>query len=209
MHLFFTISSNKRIEFMDLTKINKKVYECSVSPHWPSKLHTTSPSTLLYSDKSHPKIIRWLDCSSSTPEPATGNNEMPTEQNYLNDLCCVENEKKSVVVTTDYYHSTIRCYSKDSGKLLWKVEGKLPGMGEQMKPDGITTDGEGLLFVTDLKNKCIHQFSADGEYVGVLLRKGEEGLGFPGCVQWNETNSSLVVAHVKDGQMHISVVCIL
>ncbi len=119
-------------------------------------------------------------------------------------MCCITHEGKSLVVTTDVL--AIRCYSRDSGELVWRAEGKFPGMGKKMEPFGITADGQGHLFVADLKNQCVQKFSAGGKYLGVLVKQGEEGLGEPYCLKWNGFISPLIVAHSKDGMEHISVV---
>ncbi len=189
------------IEFRDLTNMNNVVHQHSASPHWPLRLCTAGPSTLLYSDRRYPDpdavekcIIRWLDCSSSTPKP---DGELVTEQDYLFDMCCTEDEGKSLVITTDYCQKAIRCYNRDSGKLLWKVEGKLPGMGKKIGPRDITVDGLGHLFVTDENNKCIQKLSGTGEYLGVHLKEGDQGLGELKDVQWHDASSSLVVGHAK------------
>ena len=75
-----------------------------------------------------------------------------------------------------------------------------------IRPKGVTTDGQGHVFVTDENNKCIQIFSAGGKYVGVLLKEGQQGLGEPRRVRWNDATSSLVVAHKKDRNIFISVI---
>ena len=183
--------------------MKKIVHHYPVSSHRPGKMCTAGPSTLLYCDWSDPLVIRWLDCSSSTPQPVA---ELVTQQGSIYKMCCIEDEGKSWVVIIDIL--AIRCYNRDSGELVWKVEGKLPGMGEQMCPGDITTDRLGHLFVADFRNNCncIHKFSLTGEYLGVLVKEGEQGLGEPRCVRWNDATSSLVIAHKKDGGYYISVV---
>ncbi len=103
-----------RIEFRDLTNMKKIVHQHSVLPDEPNRLCTAGPSTLLYSDRSTPCVIRQLDCSTATPKPDAG--ELVTQQNSIYDICCTEGEGKSVVVTADC--STIRCYNRESGELL-------------------------------------------------------------------------------------------
>ena len=121
-------------------------------------------------------------------------------------MCCTTYNGKPLVVTTHCTNSAIRCYKRDSGELVWKVEGKLPGMGKKMRPWDITADGWGHLFVADIDNKCIQKFSVTGEYLGVILEEGEQGLGDPRHVRWNESNSALVVGHEKDNNYLVSVV---
>ena len=57
--------------------------------------------------------------------------------------------------------------------------------------DGVTTDGQGHLFVCDYGNQCIQKFSVDGVYKGALVTDRE--LGRPHQVAWCENTDSLVV----------------
>ena len=69
-------------------------------------------------------------------------------------------------------------------------------------PDGCpwnSSDEQGHLFVCDYNNRCVHLLSAtDGVHLGVVVRKGEKGLGKPKEVAWHEESESLIVAHYKD-----------
>ncbi len=82
-------------------------------------------------------------------------------------------------------------------------------MESSMFPMSVTADGQGHLFVTDGENHCIKKFSVDGEYLGILLNEGEQGLGEPYCLKWNDATSFLVVAHKKYDGYYISVISLL
>ena len=85
------------------------------------------------------------------------------------------------------------------GELKWRVSGKPPGIEFHMDARGVVADEQGHLFVCDYNNRCVHLLSAtDGVHLGVVVRKGEKGLGKPKEVAWHEESASLVVAHYKD-----------
>ena len=93
-------------------------------------------------------------------------------------------------------HDGIYCYNLDTGNIAWSANGKPPGMSQQMKLSGVTTDGRGHLFVCDGGNSCIQMFSvSDGKHLGALLKAGEEELGTPHLIGWCSRSSSLIVTH--------------
>ena len=88
------------------------------------------------------------------------------------------------------------------------VTGYLPGMEHKINPRAVTTDGQGHLFVCDDYNDCLQMFSTDGSYLGAVLRQGAQGFGRPFRARWSGDTDSLVVAHVKDENCHISVISV-
>ena len=81
-------------------------------------------------------------------------------------------------------------------ELKWRVSGKPPGIESDMDTRGVVADGQGHLFVCDYNNRCVHLLSAtDGVHLGVVVKKGENGLGKPKEVAWHGDSASLVVAH--------------
>ena len=86
--------------------------------------------------------------------------------------------------------------------LEWKKE--IDGMEQA----GIVSDRHGHLFVCDWQNKCIHILSvSDGQYMGCLMKSGEQGLGIPYFIAWSEEMSSLIVAYWKEiNKWYISVI---
>ena len=57
-------------------------------------------------------------------------------------------------------------------------------MENEMEAWGVTADGCGHLYVSDWANECIQMFTIDGDYLGPVLKKGEQGLGTPGRILW-------------------------
>ena len=89
--------------------------------------------------------------------------------------------------------------------LKWSVEGNLPGMQESLYAVSLTDNPQrDYLFVSDgsngnTGNSCIQMFSIlDGQYLGCLIKEGEQGLGNPGTIAWHSASHSLAVAHIAD-----------
>ena len=75
-----------------------------------------------------------------------------------------------------------------------------------MRARGIAADEQGHLYVCDADNKCVQMFSLNGDYLGSVLRYGEQNLGIPNRICWCHKMSSLVVAHQeKYGRFYIDV----
>ena len=97
-------------------------------------------------------------------------------------------------------------YTLNGGELKWRVSGKLPGMQHEIDARGVTADEQGHLFVCDENSHCFHALSArDGIHQGVVVRKGQEGVGEPFKVTWHQDSESLVVAHVTKSKGDISI----
>ena len=93
-----------------------------------------------------------------------------------------------------------------TGKIRWQVKGRLAGMRNWMTTRGIDTDGRGHLFVCDTANQCIQLFSLNGDYLGVLLRSGEQYLGTPFGIRWCcMTGSAIVLHHRNQDRCYLSV----
>ena len=72
---------------------------------------------------------------------------------------------------------------------------------------GIAADGHGRLFVCDFNNYVIQMFSvSDGQYLGCLIKEGEQSLGKPARISCCKMMPSLVVAHLVDRKWTISVI---
>ncbi len=110
-----------------------------------------------------------------------------------------------MLVTTHSYDG-IRTFDMNTSNLEWRVSGILPGMQEEMKAQGVTTDGRGHIFVSDFNNECVLMFTLDGTYLGALQPDQERGLGVPLWILWSEATSSLIVVHAKENRRSISFV---
>ena len=122
------------------------------------------------------------------------------------DMICVRIEGMELVVST-YDGAGLGACDPHTKKLVWRIQGNLLDMEKEISAWSVTTDGKGRLFVCDgpTGNRCVQMFStADGEYLGTLIREGEEGLGAPCCIRCDEQSSSFVVADVRDNDWFIS-----
>ena len=122
------------------------------------------------------------------------------------DMLYTSNEGMELVVST-YDGAGFGACDPFTKKRKWRIQGNLPEMEKQITAWSVTTDGKGRLFVCEgpTGNRCVQMFSvSDGEYIGPLIREGEEGLGTPCCIRWREQSSSLVVADVRDKTWFIS-----
>ena len=187
--VYHTFNREKeKIEFREVENLNKVKNSYSVVPHSPWEMCTSSssPSILLYQDKSQePYRVLWLDCSMLPPQPAR---EITTSylETYIWRMCCVND-----VVVISRCDDGIFAYNARTGELKWREEGELEGMSEELMACGVATDGRGHLFVGDMNNKCIQMFSLDGRYMGALATG--TSLGEPWRVLWCENMSSLVI----------------
>ena len=103
----------------------------------------------------------------------------------------------------------ITAYNMQTNTLEWMVRGKPGGMTNDLDAWGITTDGCGHLFVCDWANACVQMFNVDGDYLGPVLKEGEQSLGTPGRIRWCKSLSSFVLAHKKKECWEISLVKVL
>ena len=195
---------------------------CSVAPYRPGIICSASPTTLLFEaykgdnlaitgPQDPPREVRWLDLSTTPPQYLEDKTMALTPGGSIFDMCFVKSGTKHLLVTIQYTitkkikKSRIYTYDTDKKTVVWSIGRKLRGMRKAMDPESVTADGRGHLFVADNNNGCIHEFTPDGDYVGVVLKAGEQDLGKPKIVRWWEDSSSLIVAHEKDTQYKIGV----
>ena len=106
-----------------------------------------------------------------------------------------------LVIATAIGSKGIHACNVNTNSLEWKRE--IDGMEKA----GVASDGHGRLFVFDGDNGCIHMLSvSDGQYMGCLIKQGDQGLGAPFFGVWSEEMSSLIVAHRKGNKRFISVI---
>ena len=181
------------------------IHSHSVAGHYPGHVCVSSPSTMLYENRSkNPPVVHMQDCSGSRPQPILGKNVIHTLQNYVLDMCIVQNGDEELFVTTGA-GSKVNAYNTATGELEWSMDGKLEGMEEVMSPWGVTTDGRGHLLICDYNNECIQMFSIrDGTYMGAMMIK--QGLVKPSCIEWWESLSSFVVNCRNDTNENIFII---
>ena len=183
------------IHFYDVNNFKEVVQCCSVAPHLPGRLCTSSPSTLMYLDYSKkPCEVRWLDCSGATPNTGMNITRVP-QHSGIYDICCLTHNM--LIITHGY--KGLCAYNTQNDKLEWSVAGNLRLMKKPIGAQGVTTDGRGHLFVCDAHNAAVQMFSvAEGKYIRALLNEGMQGFGTPRLVRWCRNTSSLVVVHITD-----------
>ena len=186
-----------------MKNLNVVMHSFSTEPYKPLLLCASSPSLLLYEDRS-PRHVRWLDCTTLPPKPPSGRSitSTNTEDKYW-DLCVVEHGDIELLVVV-YSDNRVDAYNLDADKLQWATS--IPELEKPVRICAITTDGRGQLFATDPRNRCVHVLSTDGTYIGVLIKQGEQGLGKPMFSYWSSKYSSLIVFHGKGREDRISVI---
>ena len=203
MLMSFLSSIFGRLEFRDPSNLETIIYTHSVAPHNPFALCAAPPSTLFYVDNQPGKRsnIYSLDCSRATP---TLCQSIGPYDHHIYSMAYIKyiNENLLAIV-----RNGLQTFQLDTGVVKWwKKDIQLPGQNENCNPSDMVADRKGRLFVKDLNNKCIKVFSAsDGQYLGCLIKEGEQGLGKLGQMCFSESMSQLVVCHRKDGKTHIAV----
>ena len=186
----------KRIDFHDSSNLHKVILTHTVES-FPDIICTPTPSSLLYAGRDVQSVeVKRLDCTMSPPKLIEENYFLT--EHYLNDMCPInlENNKHLVVTThadNDKEGFSICAHDPDKKIMAWSVTETLAE--KPLSPQGLTTDGKGQLYLCDWNNECIQMFSLGGEYKGILLRHGEQGLENPWAVRWCTSKSLLIVLH--------------
>ena len=153
-----------------------------------------SLSVLVYEDRSAARCrLHWMDCDEPKPKSGVLVRSMTHvgEDDIL--FCCVQDRDKQFLVFGS--DNEILAYNVKTEMVEWN----LPKTGKILDVTGITRDGHSYLFVCYSRNNSIEMFSAsDGQYLGCLIKAGDQDLGRPWRVQWCESSSSLVVAEDSD-----------
>ena len=195
------------INFHDARQLSKIIQSYNVSPRVPTRLSVLPPSVLLYDDVSKvPHEVHWLDCSGSVIKPADDLHVTQTRQRFTHDMCCTKIGDKTLLVTTSGFGGTMQAYNAANNNVEWVVEGRLPGMRVPMKPHGITTDGQGHLFVCDSASKCVQMFGIDSEYMGSVLREETQPFDQLCAIWWSLAASSLILVHRNKDSCSISTI---
>ena len=182
----------------------------SVAPARPGRLCTcnVTPETLAYTDcKQNKQVVRWLDCRSYPPVPTNKKTNIQikhTDNHSIQDMCCVTFIKNNLLITAQSYGG-VNAYVAGTDYLKWHVGGDQPGIDKWMNAVGVTTNGWGQLFVSDMSNKCIQMLSTNGAFLDTVLRREKLGVWNPQRIRWCDKANSLVIAHEKQGLFSIDV----
>ena len=111
-------------------------------------------------------------------------------------MCFVEGEDSKLIVVV-FRDGKLCAFSAISCELLWQAKQEMPHPLHPLKAGGVTTDGRGHLFVSDLGNKWVQKFSLEGDYLGrvVCINKiGQPGFAYPiSHIRYMNKYSSLVL----------------
>ena len=206
LYYFFVFDRTKKtIDIHETDNLRDTVFTCNVFPQQPRCLTSCPPSTLLF-ENSASFQVSCLDYKVDGSSPGTVLN-IPHEDYFSSMFCVTESEtNRKFLVTSHYYSGRVFAYNMETGAEEWSLPSDIPGATTTMQSCGITTDGNGHLFVCDINNSCIQMFDMNGGYIGVLLSGGEQGIGNPKWAGWCDDSHSLIVAHVKNEKWFISVV---
>ena len=146
--------------------------------------------------------VKQLNCHTRFPQPFRQNNVIVNT--VVTDMCIID--QKLVIVSAN----GVAVFDIGSKVLEYRIPCNLPQIRKELKASAVTSARLGYLFICDTNNQCVHMFNvnADCEYMGVLLKAGEYGLGELERVRLCDRASSLVVAHRVDSKCLISVVTV-
>ena len=149
-------------------------------------------------------LWRWI---TGSPGLSAGDlNDLNERFQGYKEICCGADEEAIIIYANNSYQKKVDAYNITTMNHLWGLtEFKPDGMKFEMKPSGITTDGQGHLFICDMDNKCIHIFYTDGTYMCPVDCNGKVELGIPERIDWSKSESALVVTHRVDSKCFISV----
>ena len=178
---------------------------------------TPTASTLVYKNSlAGSREMQWLDCSVQYQSPVYSQDPTYVWRPFSSsnfriwDMCFVDISglQLFIIVTQsgNLYASDVT--DTDQFPHVWQAKRNLPKNSQPMFAKGVTTDGQGHLFVRDTTNDCIQMFGTDGKFIKTVVRKGQQGLNNIWRVLWYDKMSSLIVGHSEQESLYtfISVV---
>ena len=194
------------MEFRSVDNLQKIVLDFTTAPRQPVKLSSLSPTSLMYLDSSSSSLVP-LDCHSSPPSHGPARGKLPKDE--VTDMCCV-NGKDSKLVIIVFKDGKLCAFNVLSSKLQWQAKQEMPHpqvSQQPLKAVGVTTDGRGNLFVSDLGNKWVQRFSLDGKYLGRVVyfyNIQQPNIVNPiSHIRWVNKYSSLIVASLSLKQYYV------
>ena len=169
----------------------------------PRALCSVYPDMIIYEDASkNPRQLHWLDCSEKIPKllGITAN----TNLGSVYDMCLVELENETLlIVISQPSNELMYAYNSTTGQLKWGVPKK--NKSGKFNSYGVAGDGNGRLFIADHTQSCIQMLSvSNGQYLGCLMKQGDQGLGYVDRLCRSEATSSLVVGHHNGAKWFLS-----
>ena len=183
------------VEFRNVDDLTQIIGSQTVKRHLPYRMHSQSPSTLLYTDVSTmPCTVRWLDCSKR--KLRDDSIQFVTKEGATNVIHAQDEDDEFLI--SAHGKGGIYAYNSTTGTLEWCVKGRQPGMDKDLDAGNIAVDNHGHIFVCDVGNGGIQMFSvSDGRYLGCLVRKGDQGFGGPFMTCWGKDMSSFIVIDTR------------
>ena len=146
----------------------------------------------------------YLNCIKSPPQRSQ-DIDVPYIMETVTDACFVENSGKRILLRItkcrvplitprghEYHTESLSKLDITDSRL---VQSESFTDSKDIRPVGITTDGSRRVFVSDARSECIRVYDLNGKYRGIVLRKGQQGLGKPRVIRWCKDQSSLVISH--------------
>lgn len=195
----FNFSGHSTIEFFDIEKLGIRLYTYDTRYRAPGAMTTSASDdrTLVYVGGGC--TVAAVDCQ--TLAFRTSVSFFP----YLvKCLVCVGEGSEELVIAVR--RGELFAYGMQSGKLMWRIHGKVPGLGTEICSGGAVSDGRANIFVLEDNMKVVHKFSMDGKYVSTVIKQGENGIGAVHQMAWNKSDSSLLVLHKLTDKYSITAV---
>ena len=185
------------LEFHDFIYPSAVLKQRPLPDRIPGCLLTLRPSTLICEDRSTSPsrlyqvrgpgvVVPWRAVS-----PRTGRG--------IRDMCYVKHQGRELLLITYLQEGSLHAFSLETGEEEWIARGRPPGCRREIWVHAVTTDGHGLVMVTDTNNNCLQILNSTGQYVGSMLKEEVLNLGVLGTFRWCPLTSTLIVAHVKEG----------
>ena len=193
------------IDFYDPKDFRIPVLSFSVAPHKPGLMCTSSQSTLMYVDRrTNDQEIRILDCGTYPPKGTNERTVLLVEKARracVRNMCIISHAGREMLITSS--HLGVKAYNTDSGELVWRTQGKHPGLDWPINARGLAVDDEGRILVCDRMNNCIQIFSPDGADLGVVLK--DHGTREPLGICYRQSTYSYVLIHDEGTRCKISI----
>ena len=196
------------IEFRQLKNLTEIITTHSVAQHQPQGLIKAAPSTLIYVDAGQtPAGVHWLQCEAAVPTTDARVRHVNYARQTGSLSCHAQNGDNQLLLFVSDSRERIIAHNVENGIIQWQTGDNLPGMAHPLDVRGIAVGGRGHLFVCDFNNYAIQMFSvSDGQYLGCLIKEGDQSFGKPARISCCKMTSSLVVAHLVDRKWTISVI---
>ena len=201
------------IEFRGINNLEQVVLRYSTDFR-PMRMCVSQSILLCEVKEGNQRIVKWFDCSTSPPKPATDVSITHTHTNKISKNCCLDhiifhmcivNSGDKQLLGTVTKSGKLRVFDTQADTLEWQAASNLRYMKNPFFAKDLTTDGRHL-FVIDAGNKCVQMFSTDGKYLKCIFKAVDYALGTIKRIQWLDKTSSLVVWNARDGQSYVNVI---